>query len=56
MKKKTAIFGRFHQDENVPVPAMALHAVKRTVRWEVLGILTEREQKVLRLRFDWMML
>ena len=44
--------GDFIQDENVPVPAdAAASALLREQLQEVLGTLTEREQKVLRLRF-----
>ena len=44
--------GDFIQDENVPVPAdEAASALLREQLQEVLGTLTEREQKVLRLRF-----
>ena len=44
--------GDFIQDDNVPVPAdaAAFTLLKEQLR-EVLGTLTEREQKVLRLRF-----
>ena len=44
--------GDFIQDENVPVPAeAAAFALLKEQLSEVLGTLTEREQKVLRLRF-----
>ena len=44
--------GDFIQDDNVPVPAEAASfTLLREQRVEVLGTLTEREQKVLRLRF-----
>ncbi len=44
--------GDFIQDENVPVPAeAAAFALLKEQLVEVLGTLTEREQKVLRLRF-----
>jgi len=44
--------GDFIQDENVPVPAeAATFTLLREQLLEVLGTLTEREQKVLRLRF-----
>lgn len=44
--------GDFIQDENVPVPAdAAAFTLLREQLVEVLGTLTEREQKVLRLRF-----
>ena len=44
--------GDFIQDDNVPVPAEAAAAtLLREQLDEVLGTLTEREQKVLRLRF-----
>ncbi len=44
--------GDFIQDENVPVPAdAAAYTMLREQLQEVLGTLTEREQKVLRLRF-----
>ena len=44
--------GDFIQDENVPVPAEAAAAtLLKEQLSEVLGTLTEREQKVLRLRF-----
>jgi RNA polymerase primary sigma factor len=44
--------GDFIQDENVPVPAdAAAFTLLREQLSEVLGTLTEREQKVLRLRF-----
>lgn len=47
--------GDFIQDENVPVPAdAAAFTLLKEQLDEVLGTLTEREQKVLRLRFDWM--
>ena len=42
--------GDFIQDDNVPVPAAAFTLLKEQLV-EVLGTLTEREQKVLRLRF-----
>ena len=42
--------GDFIQDDNVPVPADAAAFLKEQLI-EVLGTLTEREQKVLRLRF-----
>ena len=44
--------GDFIQDENVPVPAeAAAFSLLKEQLVEVLGTLTEREQKVLRLRF-----
>ena len=44
--------GDFIQDENVPVPAdAAAYTLLKEQLQEVLGTLTEREQKVLRLRF-----
>ncbi|MGB4660473.1 MAG: RNA polymerase sigma factor RpoD [Mobilitalea sp.] len=44
--------GDFIQDDNVPVPAdAAAFALLKEQLVEVLGTLTEREQKVLRLRF-----
>ncbi len=44
--------GDFIQDDNVPVPAdAAAFSLLREQLKEVLGTLTEREQKVLRLRF-----
>ena len=44
--------GEFIQDDNVPVPAEAASfTLLREQLVEVLGTLTEREQKVLRLRF-----
>lgn len=44
--------GDFIQDENVPVPAdAAANTLLKEQLKEVLGTLTEREQKVLRLRF-----
>ena len=44
--------GDFIQDENVPVPAeAAAFTLLREQLEEVLGTLTEREQKVLKLRF-----
>ncbi len=44
--------GDFIQDENVPVPAeAAAFTLLKEQLQEVLGTLTEREQKVLRLRF-----
>ena len=44
--------GDFIQDENVPVPAeAAAFTLLKEQLVEVLGTLTEREQKVLRLRF-----
>ena len=44
--------GDFIQDDNVPVPAeAAFFTLLREQLVEVLGTLTEREQKVLRLRF-----
>lgn len=44
--------GDFIQDDNIPVPAeAAAYAILREQLTEVLGTLTEREQKVLRLRF-----
>ena len=47
--------GDFIQDENVPVPAdAAAFTLLKEQLDEVLGTLTEREQKVLRLRLDWM--
>ena len=45
-------FGDFIQDDNVPVPAdAAAFTLLKEQLVEVLGTLTEREQKVLRLRF-----
>ncbi len=44
--------GDFIQDDNVPVPAdAAAFTLLKEQLMEVLGTLTEREQKVLRLRF-----
>ncbi len=44
--------GDFIQDENVPVPAeAAAYTLLKEQLQEVLGTLTEREQRVLRLRF-----
>ena len=44
--------GDFIQDDNVPVPAdAAAFTLRKEQLVEVLGTLTEREQKVLRLRF-----
>lgn len=44
--------GDFIQDENVPVPAeAAAYTLLKEQLQDVLGTLTEREQKVLRLRF-----
>ena len=44
--------GDFIQDDNVPVPAeAAASTLLKEQLVEVLGTLTEREQKVLRLRF-----
>ena len=44
--------GDFIQDDNVPVPAeAAAFTLLKEQLVEVLGTLTEREQKVLRLRF-----
>ena len=43
--------GDFIQDDNVPVPADAAFTLLKEQLVEVLGTLTEREQKVLRLRF-----
>ena len=44
--------GDFNQDDNVPVPAdAAAFTLLKEQLVEVLGTLTEREQKVLRLRF-----
>ncbi len=44
--------GDFIQDDNVPVPAEAAAATLLKEQWgEVLNTLTDREQKVLRLRF-----
>ena len=44
--------GDFIQDDNVPVPAdAAAFTLRREQLEEVLGTLTEREQKVLKLRF-----
>lgn len=52
MKKRTAILEDFIQDDNVPVPAEAAAATLLKEQLdEVLDTLTEREQKVLRLRF-----
>ena len=48
--------GDFIQDQNVPVPAEAAASnLLRDQLNEVLDTLTEREQKVLRLRLVWMM-
>ena len=48
--------GDFIQDDNVPVPAdAAAFTLLKEQLVEVLGTLTEREQKVLRLRFGLMM-
>ena len=44
--------GDFIQDDNIPVPAdAATFMLLREQHHEALGTLTEREQKVLRLRF-----
>ena len=43
--------GDFIQDDNVPVPAEAAQTLLKEQLDEVLDTLTEREQKVLRLRF-----
>ena len=43
--------GDFIQDDNVPVPAEAAFTLLKEQLQEVLGTLTEREQKVLTLRF-----
>ncbi len=43
--------GDFIQDDNVPVPADAAQTLLKEQLDEVLDTLTEREQKVLRLRF-----
>ena len=52
-RKRTAALGDFIQDDNVPVPAgnAAAFTLLKEQLIEVLGTLTEREQKVLRLRF-----
>ena len=51
-EEKDSHLGDFIQDDNVPVPAdaAAFSLLKEQLN-EVLGTLTEREQKVLRLRF-----
>ena len=52
MRRRTAILGDFIQDDNVPVPAdAAAFTLLKEQLEEVLGTLTEREQKVLTLRF-----
>ena len=52
MRKKTVTLGDFIQDDNVPVPAeAAAQTLLKEQLDEVLDTLTEREQKVLRLRF-----
>ncbi len=52
MKKKDSHLGDFIQDDNVPVPAeAAAQTLLKEQLDEVLDTLTEREQKVLRLRF-----
>ena len=59
LSKETVIYlplftsiGDFIQDDNVPVPAeAAASTLLKEQLVEVLGTLTEREQKVLRLRF-----
>ena len=51
-EKEDSHLGDFIQDDNVPVPAEAASfTLLREQLVEVLGTLTEREQKVLRLRF-----
>ncbi len=51
-KEEDSHLGDFIQDDNVPVPAdAAAFAMLREQLEEVLSTLTEREQKVLRLRF-----
>ena len=51
-KEEDSHLGDFIQDDNVPVPAdAAAFTMLREQLEEVLGTLTEREQKVLRLRF-----
>ena len=48
--------GDFIQDDNVPVPAeAAASTLLKEQLVEVLGTLTDREQKVLRLRLVWTM-
>ena len=45
--------GDFIQDDNVPVPsdAVCIYPAGRNSWWKCWSTLTEREQKVLRLRF-----
>ena len=51
-RKRDSHLGDFIQDDNVPVPAdAAAFTLLKEQLIEVLGTLTEREQKVLRLRF-----
>ena len=51
-KEEDSHLGDFIQDDNVPVPAdAAAFTLLKEQLIEVLGTLTEREQKVLRLRF-----
>ena len=51
-EEEDSLLGDFIQDDNVPVPAEAASfTLLREQLVEVLGTLTEREQKVLRLRF-----
>ena len=51
-EEKDSHLGDFIQDDNVPVPAdAAAFTLLKEQLIEVLGTLTEREQKVLRLRF-----
>ena len=51
-KEEDSHLGDFIQDDNVPVPAdAAAFTLLKEQLVEVLGTLTEREQKVLRLRF-----
>ena len=51
-EEEDSLLGEFIQDDNVPVPAdAAAFTLLKEQLVEVLGTLTEREQKVLRLRF-----
>ena len=51
-EEEDSLLGDFIQDDNVPVPAdAAAFTLLKEQLVEVLGTLTEREQKVLRLRF-----
>ena len=53
MKRKTVIWGDFIPDDDVPAPAeAAAFSMLKEQLVDVLGTLTEREQKVLKLRFD----